>query len=81
MSLNRPRTQVTVVWRALNSAYVWPGSKIQVLKRIPLSRPAHRRAHRGRHVGRKSLDPMRRPGASRCATTTMMTTTISGSLC
>src|SRR5437588_3463118 len=30
MSLKRPRTQVTIMWRARNSASVCPGSKIQV---------------------------------------------------
>src|SRR5437899_583912 len=30
MSLNKPRTHVTIMCRARNSASVWPGSKIQV---------------------------------------------------
>ena len=30
MSLNSPRTQLTIMCRARNSASVWPGSKIQV---------------------------------------------------
>ena len=28
--VNRPRTQVTIMWRARNSASAWPGAKIQV---------------------------------------------------
>src|SRR3954453_12674639 len=35
MSLNWPRTQVTIMWSARNSAAVWPGSKIQVAIRYP----------------------------------------------
>jgi SnoaL-like domain len=31
MSLNRPRTHVTIMWRARNSASVCPGSNIQVV--------------------------------------------------
>src|SRR3954452_20923915 len=37
MSLKRPRTQVTIMWRARNSASVWPGSKIQVDISDPLA--------------------------------------------
>src|SRR5680860_1243952 len=30
-SLNSPRTQVTIMWRARNSASVWPGSKVHAV--------------------------------------------------
>jgi len=35
-SLNSPRTQVTIMWRALNSASVCPGSKVQRSMCAPL---------------------------------------------
>src|SRR5437588_2614310 len=56
MSLNSPRTQVTIMWRARNSASGWPGSKIQVDIRLPpslfeSSARAERPSRRHRRLG------------------------------
>src|SRR3954454_13077776 len=62
MSLNSPRTQVTIMWRARNSASVCPGSKIHV-DISGRRRSSRRRRPRPRSTSSTPL-PARRSGRS-----------------